>query len=221
MLGATHLTTRTAAWLADEVPRQLATIRTTTGTPARLLPDPLRVIGHDVRELGIDEWPALVVTPATMGGMSRVDVNPDGGETYAVTYSATVYAWVRGDTYADTTRARDAYALAIRSALLTRKQLTAATAFGQLPPGATVWVKPETIREDYAPVTDDGARTIAAVRVDVDVVQVETWDGPTVLNTTDTARTSTATADVLDGPAVTPPAAGAADTAPVPHPANL
>lgn len=221
MLGATHLTTRTAAWLADEVPRQLDTIRTTTPTPVQVLPDPLRVIGHDVRELGIDEWPAIVVTPRHDERHDPRRRQPRRRRNLRRDVLRHRVRVGRGDTYADTTRARDAYALAIRSTLLTRKQLTAATGFGQLPPGATVWVKPETIREDYAPVTDDGARTIAAVKVDVDVVQVETWDGPTILNTTDTPRDNTTTAELLDGPAVTPPAAGAADTAPIPHPANL
>ncbi|WP_288797848.1 hypothetical protein [uncultured Arsenicicoccus sp.] len=194
MRGIHAAATRAAEWLAAEVPTALDRIRISEALDPADLPSPEHVWGHDINQLGIDDWPAVLVVPGQQRGMQYLDALDDGGELYAVTYSLIIYGWVRAEDYEATARIRDRYGLAIREALLTRKQMSAARAWDDpTPRTADAWVKPETIREDYGPPTSDGRRTIAGVEVRLDITVIEQLSGPTVLGDAAAPVTKTVT----------------------------
>jgi hypothetical protein len=178
------------AVLKDLVPARLARIRVAQGVDPEDLPDPMLFVDHDHGPLALEEWPAILVLPQNMVGMTRVDVIEGGREVYQVTYAVRILCWVRHHTWAGTDLMRRRYVTAVREALLDRRNLTASTgAFGASDAGllnGQVAVAPSTIRESYSDVfTDANGQTIAAASTDVNIMAIELTDA-TSLGTADT-----------------------------------
>lgn len=180
MGGPEAAAARIAAWLAATVPERLQA-HTTVGNvgwgEADEYPPPALVLDHDAGPIPTEDWPAIIVLPQTSTSMRFVGIEPDDADVYEVGYRVRVLAWVRGRDHADTSHIRFGYLVAIREALLQRKQAATVAAADGL-----FTVDPGSLREDYSDVmTDDAGRTIAGVYVDVDVLQVETVDtGPPI-----------------------------------------
>lgn len=159
------------------------------------LPHPVKVVWHDIDELGIDDYPTVLVMPVSTEGMEHIDVEgPTNGDTWRVTYRLNILAWVRSrEGHAETSLLAMRYAAALRDCLLHRTRLHPwQDRDTGLPPAA---VDPTSLREDYSPVAVDAAgRTIAAVQIRCDVHRVEHIDGPEPLGAVATT--------VVDGRAV-------------------
>lgn len=182
MLGPEEAATRAATWLTTRIPARLRRLEARLGLPAGSLADPARVLDHDAGPVGLEDWPSVYVLPQRTTAIQLIDVRDDGGEAYRVTYTIRVLAWVRADDYDTTDTLRMRYALAIREALLERKQLaTSVDADGEFA------VDPSSIREDYGPVVvDEAKRTIAGVLLDLNVTLTEVAEGPDPYGTADT-----------------------------------
>ena len=202
MLGPEGAGDRVTAWLTTAIPARLRLLETRLGLAASSLPNPALVVGHDTGPLGLEDWPAVIVLPGRLEGLELADTTTDGAELYRARYALEVLAWVRADDYRTTDDLRKRYVLAIREALLERKQLAARQAYGTPAPAGNVFaVEPDSIREDYGPVvTDEATRTIAGVRLDVVVVVAEELAAPAPMGTVNAAPTVTATPQAVDDP---------------------
>lgn len=188
MLGPEGAAERVTAWLTARIPARLRLLETRYELEAATLPDPSLVVDHDTGPLGLEDWPAVLVLPQRLEALAYVD-NVPAGELYRATYSVEVLEWLRADDYETTDELRKRYVLATREALLERKQLEAAPAYGETAAG-TFAVDPGSIREDYGPVVvDEAKRTIAGVRLTVNVTVAELLDGPDPMGTVDTPPT--------------------------------
>lgn len=191
MIGSEGAGALAAAWLMGALPARLRLMETRLDLPVNSLVDPSLVADHETGPIAIEQWPAVYVLPQKMSGLKLVDVEDGGGETYRVTYPVRFLAWLRADDYGTTDLLRKRYALAIREALLIRKQLTPAPQYlddryGQ--DTSIVTVNPATIREDYSGMVDQIASgTIAGVAVDVDLAFTETLAGAAPLGHVSTA----------------------------------
>lgn len=185
MLGPEGAAEHAREWLADRIPARLRVLEARYALPAGSLADPAKVLAHEDGPLGIEDWPAVYVLPQRLEGLTLSDIRPDGSEVYRCVYALRVLAWVRADDHDTTDQLRKRYALAIREALLERKSLTPAATYGSGDYGTAAednTVVPSSIREDYSDVfTDQAKRTIAGVFVDVQLVTIETLDGPPAL----------------------------------------
>lgn len=202
MLGPEGAGDRVTAWLTARLPARLRALELALGLEAGSLPNPALVAGHDTGPLGLEDWPAVIVLPGRLEGLTLVDHATDGAEVYRSAYAIEVLGWLRADDYKTTDDLRKRYVLAIREALLERKQLATRQAYGAPAPAdaGTFAVDPESIREDYGPVvTDEARRTIAGVRLDVTVTVVEELGAPAPMGTVTTA-TVTATPQALGDP---------------------
>lgn len=176
MLGPEGAAERARERLADRIPARLRVLEARYGLPAGTLADPAKVLAHEDGPLGLEDWPAVYVLPQRLEGLTLSDVRPDGSEVYRCVYALRVLAWVRADDHDTTDQLRKRYALAIREALLERKAL------GDVTAAEDNTVVPSSIREDYSDVfTDQAKRTIAGVFLDVQLVTIETLDGPPAL----------------------------------------
>jgi hypothetical protein len=121
-----------------------------------------------VDTVGMDDWPFVITTAATMKRMRRTDVLPGGGIVYSCTYPMRVVAWVRGDGFHSTARIRDRLILAIRESLL----LDQTAGDPRFAVDETTWV------ERYSDVDRDAdlevAQTVAAASADFEVTVSET-----------------------------------------------
>ena len=189
MLGPEGAARHAVTWLAARIPARLRVLEARYSTPEApvVLPDPVRVLDHEVGPLGVEDWPSVFVLPLRQEGMTLIDVREDASEVYRVIYAIRVLAWVRAEDYAATDQLRKRYALAIRECLLERKTLTPAPTYGSGEYGASSEdnvVDPTSIREDYSDVlVDEARRTIAGVDVTVNLIVTEVLDGPTALGT--------------------------------------
>ena len=177
MLGPEGAAERLTAWLTTAIPARLRKLETRYELEPATLPDPALLVDHDTGPLGLEDWPAVLVLPQRLDSLGYVDTVP-AGELYRATYALELLEWLRAEDYATTDELRRRYVLATREALLERKQAQAAPAYGEQAAG-TFTVDPSSIREDYSPVlTDEARRTLAGVRITVNVVVVELLDGP-------------------------------------------
>ncbi|MEG1971480.1 MAG: hypothetical protein RR101_15320, partial [Burkholderiaceae bacterium] len=136
----------------------------------------------------IEDWPSVFVLPQRASDFTLVDVLPDAGQIYRVTYRVQVLAWVRHTGgYQHTDDLRKRYALAIREALLARVSLGDPA---QVP--AEFVIAPGTLAESYSDVIVDESRTIAGVSTEVDVVVAEAL---ATVPTLGTVQQATATVD--------------------------
>lgn len=180
---------RTAGWLKQRVPARLRIIEERYDLRANSLPNPGSVESNETGPIALEDWPAIYVLPQRLNGLLLVDVREDGSELYQADYAIRVLVWVRADTYESTSKLRFRYTLAVREALLERKQLAAPATYGSGDLGAPVSdiaVKPETIREDYSDVIKDANRTIAGTFLDLGILVAETLDGPAPLGNANT-----------------------------------
>lgn len=178
MEGPEGTATQVAGWLRPTLPRRLRIIEDRLELEAGTIADPARVFTEEHGPIAIEDWPSVYVLPQRLERMDLVDVRDDGTEVYACRYLVRVLLWVRGDSYATTELIRQRYVLATREALLERRQLRAAPAYGSPEWGqliGSIAVDPGSIREDYGPLlTDEAGRTIAGAFLDVTVHNAET-----------------------------------------------
>ena len=183
---------RTADWLYGRLPARLRIIEARLNLEAATLPNPSQVLAHERGPLGIEDWPSVFVLPQGSVRNTFVDTEPDGSETYLVTYNMQVLGWVRADSYESTNTLRLRYALAIREALLERKQLALPGGHVAGNPDSDLAVDPASIRESYSPVlTDESKRTIAGVTVNLNVTVREVLAPPPPLGTVNTTDVDT------------------------------
>lgn len=196
MIGPEGCADHTVAWLAERIPARLRVLETRYQLAAGTLPDPVLVAAQERGQLAIEDWPSVFVLPQRTRSQRLTEVRPDGSEVYRVRYMLRILSWVRSDGYATTDQLRKRYVLAVREALLERKQLAPAPTYGDGDFGtqvSDVVVVPESMREDYSDVmTDEAGRTIAAAFIDVDVDVEEVLDGPAALGTVETTEVDTA-----------------------------
>lgn len=180
MIGSEGVGQAVAAWLEYRLPGRLRILEARLGLPDGHLVDPSLIEDHETGPIALEQWPAVYALPQRMSDIKVVET-AEGDQTYRVTYSVRILAWVRSGDYGTTDLLRKRYALAIREALLERRQLTAAPDYAG--PGwgdhmAAVTINPTTIRENYSDLVDETAGgTIAGSYVDVDVVFTETLEG--------------------------------------------
>lgn len=144
------------------------------------------IAGQAPQDLGIEDWPLLEVTNA---GDGPWEPDPDGEpgveRTWIVPYQLVIWAWVRGDGYADTYRRRQLLVLAVMEILAELLVLS-----GDPP----VRLDDQTIATDYSGVElDEETRFLAGARIrvtvkateslsaavaDVDVIRVDTGSIP-------------------------------------------
>lgn len=185
-----------AAWLRTRIPARLRIVETRLELAAGSLPDPARVLTEERGPIALEDWPSVYVLPQKLDRMDLVDLRGDGTETYSCRYNVRVLAWVRGDSYEGTDRLRSRYLLAIREALLERKQLRAAPAYGSAEWGTLVGsiaVDPSSFREDYGPIVIDEGRTIAGAFVDLAVLNAERTEVPEPMGSVEVIGVDTAT----------------------------
>lgn len=194
MLGPEGAGDAVVTWLAARLPARLRILETRYELEGvDVLPDPVLVAAQDRGPMAIEDWPAVLALPQGTISTRLVEVLDDGAEVYRVRYRLRIYAWVRSEGYAATDTLRKRYTLAIREALLERKQLVAAPAYGVAATGSAFAVAPETIREDYSDVmTDTAGRTIAAAFIEVAVDVDEVLEGPAPFGTVETTQVDTA-----------------------------
>lgn len=179
MNGPEGAATNVVAWLTTRIPARLRVLEQRYGLPAGGLPDPVKVLDHERGPIPMEHWPSVYVLSRGMGGMQLVDVRDDSSEIYQVTYGIRVLVWVRAEGYEAVDLLRKRYILAVREALLERKQLTPAATYGSGDlgsPTAQTMIAPETMREDYSEVILDSGRTIAGAYLDVNVLVTEVLD---------------------------------------------
>jgi hypothetical protein len=180
MIGSEGVGQAVAAWLEYRLPTRLRILEARLGLQPGELVDPSLIEDHETGPIAIEQWPAIYALPQKMSDLKVVET-AEGDQTYRVTYPVRILAWVRANDYGTTDLLRKRYALAIREALLERKQLTPAPEYGG--PGwgdhtAAVTINPASIREDYSGLVDDqSGATIAGTWVDVDVTFTETLEG--------------------------------------------
>lgn len=195
MIGPEGCADHTVTWLAERIPARLRVLETRYELDPNTLPDPVRVVAQERGPLAIEDWPSVFVLPQRTRSQRLVEVRADGSEVYRVRYWLRVLAWVRSDSYPTTDQLRKRYVLAVREALLERKQLAPAPTYGAGDFGtqvSDVVVVPESMREDYSDVmTDDNGRTIAGAFIDVDVDVEEVLDGPPALGLVETTQVDT------------------------------
>lgn len=193
MYGPEGAAERLVDWLTTRIPAHLATL-TAQHDDGIALPPPVTVAAQERGPLALEDWPSVFVLPQRLVTLDVLDTERTGAEDYRATYTLDVLAWVRGDGYAHTDTLRKRYALAVRMALLERKQLTAVPGYGAPAPAsaADVVVTPSSIREDYSDVlVDDASQTIAGVVTTVDVTVLERLPGAAPLGTVQTTPTPT------------------------------
>lgn len=185
MIGPEGTATRVTGWLAARIPVRLRLLEARYELDPATLPDPSLVADHDTGPLAVEDYPALIVLPQRLDSLTLVEQATDtGAELYLGNYAVEVLAWLRADDYATTDQLRRRYVLALREALLERKQLAPAPAYGGAAEAGPFTIAPESLREDYGPVvTDEAHRTIAGVRLTVTVTVLEELDGPAPLGT--------------------------------------
>lgn len=200
MQGPEGAAARAAEWLYGRIPARLRIIEERLELDPLSIPDPAQVLAHERGPIGIEDWPSVFVLPTRTVRMTLVDVEEGGAETYNVTYAMQVLAWVRADGYEETNALRLRYALAIREALLERKTLTLATGVVLGNPETDLAVDPNSITENYSPLmTDDAARTIAAVDTAVTITVREELAAPPALGEVDDLDV-----DVIPHPSLAP-----------------
>lgn len=164
MIGPEGAADLAVAWLTSRLPTRLRILESRYELDANSLPDPAQIAGQERGPLSLEDWPSVFVLPQGTRSQRLTEVR-EATEVYTVRYRLRVLVWVRADSYPTTDQLRKRYVLAVREALLERKQLAAA---GAVEVDASV--VPDTMREDYSDVmTDEAARTIAGAFIDVDV----------------------------------------------------
>lgn len=129
------------AHLAATLPARLALIETQLGLAAGSLPVPKITGPTDVRSLGLEETPAVMVVVRDTAAIDD-DGKAAGGREYRVRYVVRCLAWARGQDYEDTGDNRDRYVRALREVLLGRLTMQ----------GRAAKVLTPTWRESYSDV---------------------------------------------------------------------
>lgn len=186
MIGPEGAAQLVSTYLEARLPVQLAAVRARLAVAASALPDPGLVLPVDKLRLGVEDYPAVLVEVQRLRRLIRVDVDA-GRELYAGVYPVRTLMFVRGDDQLDTDLVRKRYVLAVREALLSRRQLTG------LDPGPTgIVVDPLSLAESYSPtMTDDAGATIQGAYVDVDVTVREDLEPDAPLGTATTLEADT------------------------------
>ncbi|KWW97402.1 hypothetical protein LI90_4374 (plasmid) [Carbonactinospora thermoautotrophica] len=154
--------------LRAALPGKTAELRTRYGADPAALPDVVTVEPHDVDQLGVEQWPAVLVVGQETRGIRPVDVGPTS-EVYQVRYALRVFVWARGDGYAQTDTLRKRLTLGVRELLLTRRLLA--------PAGR---VEPSSLAESYSDLArDEAGRTIGGAFIAVEVTLEETLTSET------------------------------------------
>lgn len=150
-------------YLTAGLPAKTAQLRERYAVTAEQLPDVTTVLPHDVDNLGIEQWPAVLVIGQNMTGAVLLDVDDAGDELYRCTYRLHVYVFARGPSYAGTDALRKRLTLGVRELLLV-----------QPGPAPQVLVDRTTLTESYSDLAlDEQSRTVGAAYIRVDVTVEE------------------------------------------------
>lgn len=157
--------------LRDALPGKTTGLRARYGvdpaTGGHLLPDVVTVAGYDTVQLGLEDYPAVLVEGLGAPSMRR-DTVTGGGQVWLVVYDVRVYVWVRGPVDAATTLlVRNRLVLAVRELLMQRRLL----------PGSAM-VDDRSLTESYSDVAvdDTSQATLAGGYVQFQLQLVETLD---------------------------------------------
>lgn len=118
-------------------------------------------------DVGIADWPFVVVLVRRMRKQLRVDVAATGAVVYEREYPVRVFGWARGDGYHITRAVRDRLVLALVETMLRWQS------FGT---DGEMRVREDTLTEEYSDVgvDEDLGATVAAGYLEVVVVATET-----------------------------------------------
>lgn len=154
------------SYLTTGLPGKTAQLRQRYSATAEQLPDVTTVLGHDVDDLGIEEWPAVLVVGQNMTSAVLLEEDDDGDELYRCTYRLHVYVFVRGPSYAGTDALRKRLTLGVRELLLVRPGLA-----------PDVQADRTSLTESYSDLAlDEQSRTVGAAYIRVDVTVEESLD---------------------------------------------
>lgn len=135
MSGALGAVRRVAALLADVIPGQLRAVEAALNLPAGVLPDPGLVQPTQPGELGVEDYPALIVSvlSTTAGELEDLDTYGDlldgpgtslaPSELWSLVYRMRVEVFVVADNVEAADTLRYAYLLAVRWALLSNRNV--------------------------------------------------------------------------------------------------
>lgn len=173
MRGIRGATAAVADYLAAALPAKVAALEDRLEYPAGTFPPPALVTTQEQPRLDGDAWPAVFVAGQDTTSIDVDEYLDDGGTRYRITYRLRVLCFVRGEGFADTTRRRDDFTLAVRELLLEAVRLDDHA-------DEPAEVDPTSIAESYSDVgTTEARASIAASYVDVSVIMEETLAAPT------------------------------------------
>jgi hypothetical protein len=135
-------------------------------TEGHLLPDVIRVEAFDQVQLGVEEWPAVLVAGLTTPAMELHVVRP-GKQVWKVRYQLRAFVFVRASDAPTVVLVRNRLTLAVREILLQRTQLT-----------SNLVVDPRSLEESYSElaVDEEDQQTIGGAWIGFQAVAVEELD---------------------------------------------
>lgn len=169
MIGADGVVDAVTARMREPLREVVGRLREKRGLDVWALPDPAEPEPYmpDVSTLG--EFPAILISYTGVRQEEATLTAPEPGvfvETYEFIYDCEVYALCRGTSRQDTERQTRLYEQALRTVLLSRKNITPE----QVGDGEALHVMPTRVRStvsDVVPVRDN--RFVSAVVVEVPV----------------------------------------------------
>lgn len=186
--GPSGIRTVVLSWLTAHLPRLLEGMRIVSNLSTAELPDPVRVSPGYEGLWQIDVYPTVAIGVTGSSGYVLRDHSPLG-DVFEINYTLSVYYWVEDhgeDAAISVIGKRDAYAMAVRSALLLQPTLGT---LGQAADG-TAYLRTDesTIAEHpYDPSNTRGGRYIAAGMTSIDV-KVSEITSLTPVGTTETVH---------------------------------
>lgn len=132
-------------------------------TEGHLLPDVITVAPYDAIHLGLEDWPAVLVSGLEATQMRRAEVRA-GVSVWTVQYALRAYVWARGEDEGTVARVRNRLTLAVRELLLSRQTMT-----------STLMVDSNSLSESYSELAqDEDGGTVGAAYVAFSVWAEET-----------------------------------------------
>lgn len=196
MIGSEGVTRHMVNKLRDNMPAKLAELRARAGVSMKELPEVQRWFAHDLDELEVGGFPAVLVTETESTGQigNREITYGTEADEYTFEYVLRIFCWAMGDSAGGTSLSLKRYIQAIEELSLYNKLL-----YSNADGNEYAKVDPKFIKHSYSDVAVDGAnQVLAAGYVELHIVTREllgappviVMDGPlapTVTITTDTA----------------------------------
>ena len=169
MIGPDGAARKLAQHLADFLPARIELLRqqqgdVVGGPDAQVIPRLIHFTQVPILDVGVNDWPFLLVIPMQTNRMLLTDTLDDGTKKYDCMYLTRVFVYVRGVGFDQVSSIRGRLLLATREVLLAKPS-----------PGSGIKIEPAEMTEEHSDVatSEELGGSIAASYIDVDLKVAE------------------------------------------------